>query len=645
MAELLAGKQKPEEDNNNCIASNKDRDAAATRVKPVMKFDILTDRQLRIPNLYKTGNSGVTSASYSENENNYNLSLNECDCWPEMTPVILNGSDKITTGLPSAAEERIIQAQNRIAKYKNSNSDATISAEKNIHATGVQETKAIMDPHETSSWMEDFELKLSDESHDEIENDENHDSNNVNGKDNSRKSLPRKSPIIRNFYKGAEDPDVVMKEIVDQNIKENVESTPKTKNGKKKNPKRLPKNQTTLMQYMSPASSKNTPSEVRKPQVEPKKEVAISTTAIKLPDGMKNIFNAKVVLERLPSSLLPAVPSNLKRKTSTRIPKVEIAPQSSKTTRKDPSSKFKGYCSKCKTSVDSFSIRSDLKCSKCNKILIFLCVTCDSQFESYHTLTNHRKTKCSVDKQLKCEFCDYKTPFNSNLKLHVDRRHSNKENVVEKLKCSKCKTEFKREMTLKKHLVDCKADSKTSQAAARGNKVETDSNLIERKCPKCRKTIRVTHSENCPRCTNPIEFTCLKCQDVFSKHSCIVHHLKSGCDELFQERQFHCPHCIRLPKDSKKCLFCPYKANAIFNLIEHLKLYHTMTSSADAVDGKIQRHVCTVCGKEFADRSSLRGHKKLCSVENVPMMKCQVCDFKTKFAYNIKRHMATVHSN
>lgn len=60
------------------------------------------------------------------------------------------------------------------------------------------------------------------------------------------------------------------------------------------------------------------------------------------------------------------------------------------------------------------------------------------------------------------------------MRIHVERRHSNKENAIgNKLKCSKCKKEFKQELVLKKHLVGCKAGSQVKSEVGANSKVKS----------------------------------------------------------------------------------------------------------------------------------------------------------------------------
>lgn len=107
-------------------------------------------------------------------------------------------------------------------------------------------------------------------------------------------------------------------------------------------------------------------------------------------------------------------------------------------------------CLKCNKTFPKIFGEKRTKCEICSESLYFQCLTCSKRYKFYTDLTSHIKYTCTnKQKNVKCQFCDYKTTHNKRLQNHYKNVHAPKSSVG---RCDKCGKHFKSVNGLRKHV-------------------------------------------------------------------------------------------------------------------------------------------------------------------------------------------------
>ena len=222
------------------------------------------------------------------------------------------------------------------------------------------------------------------------------------------------------------------------------------------------------------------------------------------------------------------------------------------------------------------------------------CEKCDYSTISKIILRKHIHCIHNKEKHKKCQYCEYTSPLNTKLHIHIDVNHPEKEE--KNFLCEKCDKSFIYKATFTDHTkYKCKYSDysekrkeQKTKSQLKGKKL-TKSKLF--KCDYCDQALKATTSNkvnehyNLKHCGKPIvyenheKFVCSNCNDVFlfedefNRHKNLVHGIKT-------ERNY-CPNCkmsyVEIHKCQKGGHLCD-KCEKIFSsrqhLIGHIKTEH-----------------------------------------------------------------------
>ena len=224
------------------------------------------------------------------------------------------------------------------------------------------------------------------------------------------------------------------------------------------------------------------------------------------------------------------------------------------------------------------------------------CDKCDYSTISKIILRRHIHSIHSKEKHKKCQHCEYTSPLNTKLHIHIDVNHPEKEE--KNFLCEKCDKSFIYKATFTDHTkYKCKYSDysekrkeQKTKSQLKGKKL-TKSKLF--KCDYCDQALKATTSNkvnehyNLKHCGKPIvyenheKFVCSNCNDVFlfedefNCHTNLVHGIKT-------ERNY-CPKC---------------------------KLSYVENQTCQKDNRGIGSNPCDKCNKTFSSRQYLISHIK-----------------------------------
>lgn len=248
------------------------------------------------------------------------------------------------------------------------------------------------------------------------------------------------------------------------------------------------------------------------------------------------------------------------------------------------------------------------KCTKCNK-----------NFSHKQSLTRHLKMcgKSKDEAKFSCDQCRYKAHRKESLNNHKRSKHAPPDPSNT---CSKCKRIFSLRSSLTRHLKIC-------------GKSKDKINLPNFLCDHCSyKTHRKDQiefhivSKHLP--PDPNRNKCKNCHRAFVQKSHLTLHLKT-CGKpssKVSSSKFSCDHC-------------DFKTNKKFHIECHMLNRH--------LPRDLNLHNCTICKRNFRDRSSLWHHAKICgkTQDEIKLfqLSCDNCGFKTINKAHLTIHMQEKH--
>ena len=254
--------------------------------------------------------------------------------------------------------------------------------------------------------------------------------------------------------------------------------------------------------------------------------------------------------------------------------------------------------------------------------------------KSCHLCSFSHKYQSHVDehgllKHFACFKCDGKSVSKSALLRHLRDVH-NKEAVV----CNICSKEFLFPRFLKNHM----AMHETSKY----------------ECDKCDFT---THRESCLKKHDKIhrniskKYQCSKCdfktcrREYLNKHEQAIHEKKplgeiqcSQCEfKTLTQQSFESHMLVHENVDDNpkmKCTKCDFSTQSMHLLKQHGKIHEKTEANC----------VCEICGTKFIRKEYYMTHMKIVH-NSTKSFKCNVCDFASKYAQDIKAHILYKHSH
>ena len=107
--------------------------------------------------------------------------------------------------------------------------------------------------------------------------------------------------------------------------------------------------------------------------------------------------------------------------------------------------------------------------------------------------------------------------------------------------------------------------------------------------------------------TAPQEFTCNKCDSVFTARKNLIRHEK----EQHWMHKVNWEH-VQFPEDELlfKCEICAKSFKRKLNLVTHKQLVHNDDNQGS------RQHTCELCCKVFSTKSNCKRHQKQCSSDD-----------------------------
>ena len=264
----------------------------------------------------------------------------------------------------------------------------------------------------------------------------------------------------------------------------------------------------------------------------------------------------------------------------------------------------------------------------------YKCDECSLFFKSTWSLLRHKEKNHSNDQKMqKCFLCAEAFP-SKLIGRHLIRKHLNGNGVFECDFCSKLFTKPKAEQIMyhltKEHQIgevqhNCDQCDKTyalKDQLEKHKKIhDTNSRVI---CDKCGKEFQTKHylQRHLKRVHNEYEIAkedtikkCDKCDLEFENPEEFNNHLKQCLDKL---KDFECKIC-----DSR--------------WVSHLSLCHHI-----AVNHKLIRHICDICGHVSTEIGTLKKHKNVVH-EKIYKKMCHLCSKQMSSNTQLNEHMINVH--
>ena len=272
---------------------------------------------------------------------------------------------------------------------------------------------------------------------------------------------------------------------------------------------------------------------------------------------------------------------------------------------------------------------SRAKRSKTRSQSNLLCQLCDSTLTRVASLRRHYVTQhkydpgksnhvSAVDHPIPCIDCEQVFHNQNALIKHILQNHV--EGGLPSFQCPNCPKSYRHEADLKYHL---------ERLCVAGLPVNSEGRI---ECDICHKFIhpihRYSHRSNI--------HTCRFCDEIFQNRAEKVSHLKArhfdamtdicpSCKQRFEtasalRHHFTAHHETRI--NCSKCQKAFPKGSKRYRL--HLKACQT---KADDAKHSLYRHECPTCKKRFKSPRLLKQHVDARHNPNLPMIKCEFCDY------------------
>ncbi|CAG9825096.1 unnamed protein product [Phaedon cochleariae] len=223
----------------------------------------------------------------------------------------------------------------------------------------------------------------------------------------------------------------------------------------------------------------------------------------------------------------------------------------------------------------------------------------------------------SQNKKFLCNTCQYQTDFLHEIRKHIILNHKSL-SEVKSYKCSLCPNpkRFKANRNLQQHIHFVHADPAARKKFSCGNcKFETN----KKSTMKCHM---ITHSEFAPEKKPKIDFYKCEVCSYTATRKCAVQmhqniHLSPSEMELY------------------KCEFCPYTSKFKYGVANHMTVHKKLSETT--------MYECEVCPYKSKWSHCLRNHLKTHKKRQVPVHKCEHCNFKANNKYSVATHKKKAH--
>ncbi|CAD5207120.1 unnamed protein product [Bursaphelenchus okinawaensis] len=124
-----------------------------------------------------------------------------------------------------------------------------------------------------------------------------------------------------------------------------------------------------------------------------------------------------------------------------------------------------------------------------------------------------------------------------------------------------------------------------------------------------------------------MSLTCIGCGFSYNSYGLLAEHLKNVVADLYHQQQ---------------TFVCACNSNLLFNIQQYIR--HLALEHESSYEGSSSRHEsklvysCSVCSREFSDKSNMRKHAKLHTGEKP--YECEVCHHKFAKRSNLTQHLS-----
>lgn len=307
------------------------------------------------------------------------------------------------------------------------------------------------------------------------------------------------------------------------------------------------------------------------------------------------------------------------------------------------------------------------------------CFICEQEFPLIKAKNEHVNSSHAAEKR--CRICDRscKTPI-------ALERHTKSHFVQDCFNlCSICGHSFLKKYTLERHILQmhgegaplficdlCPNWNSKFVANLRRHMSTVHLNLKKHRCPymnTCPKKFFTTKDALNFHLTGQHNFLLLKCKNCsqrFDSEKDLQDHKVSGrcfarivtkmnrvrkevnknakesagaeeyfceiCNLSFARKSQYSMHYTQKHKCSLTCKHCDKKISSYANLVRHIRTVHEFE----------KRFSCTVCEKQFSQKSSLASHKNTHTADKP--FTCEQCDFRTGDRSTLIKHRKKIHS-
>jgi len=307
---------------------------------------------------------------------------------------------------------------------------------------------------------------------------------------------------------------------------------------------------------------------------------------------------------------------------------------------------LRAKCEKCeKTFKNIWVLKRHLTETRCtaDEDNMPTCQACGKQFSCSSNMTKHLKLeRCKPNdhfKDVSGGSHEQKLPIPIIEQNDENQEPAERDSVMaSNPKCNKCGSQFSNDKTLRLHIQELHAETKSfkracSQCSAEFTRANSLKKHLERKachltkCGKCDKNVskRILKrhiSSNCKVFSRYSQLDCKECNTKFSNIFRLNQHMKAECNKEHQnsETELNCPTSpVNQNTDQLDCKNCGTEFTKADLLQKHLigkscHLRKCEKCEKNVFQGNLKRHNCKLdckkCGKEFFKYFNLKRHMK-----------------------------------
>ena len=243
------------------------------------------------------------------------------------------------------------------------------------------------------------------------------------------------------------------------------------------------------------------------------------------------------------------------------------------------------------------------------------CNVCEYKTYTGYQMTRHMKShipNMNIEKNIKCDQCDFASSTERGLKNHVERKHGKK---LQEFRCESCKYVTTVTSYFKIHMQMHPKNGDTSKFICNLCEYETEDKVSLLGHKNIHRRYKKTLT------CNKEKLECSLCNFETNFKNSLTRHYKC--------------HNKSMHKNIKefKCTLCNFETNVKESLKRHVKTMHV----------GVRAFPCPSCSNAAKLKEDLNRHIKRVHEESVGAFPCSLCPHAAKTATHVKRHMTEIH--